>query len=186
MNTITTPIPIVREHRIKRPNGRDFIVANALFGDSFNLTSGVIKVARLVAGLRYDTAQATLIVGHGKFNGYCYNLWRLYRCSAGDFFVLRMQWGEDVGFAGPHFITPIGREGVLGTARGLLESEDVPAFLRNWYATGWLPRDDSYVQEWTANLLTADEGERLAAIMGPPVVDVSATRFTGSSVMPCR
>lgn len=168
MNTIERqiPKPVVRESRIRRGDASDFIIVHARMGDSFNLSTGEVRVARIIGGIRYDTTQADLVFGYGEFHGYCcYRLFRLYRTSAGRFFWLSLQWAEDEGCVGFDAITVLENERVLPAVRMWMSDGDVSEFLLNWYCPGWLPRDDALAQAWAESILSADECERVQAAM---------------------
>jgi hypothetical protein len=170
MSSIDTesPNPIVREERIRFRKGQDLILRDNRRQDFFNLSTGDVCVARIIAGARYDTTRATLVVGHGEYDGYSYTLWRLYRRHEGDFFTLRMQWAEGLDFVGPDFILPIAIDCVLMAARRLVRDEHMLEFVAQWYKPGWLPRDDTFMQEWAESRLDADTTEVLLDLLGEP------------------
>jgi hypothetical protein len=168
MNTIERqiPKPIVHESRIRRGDGSDFTILRARMGDSFNLSTGEVRVARIIGGIRYDTTQADLVFGYGDFHGYCcYRLYRLYRTSAGRFFWLHMQWAEEEGFVGMDAISILENDRILPAVKIWMSDSDVREFLLNWYCPGWLPLDDTFAQPWAESVLSADDCEKVLAAM---------------------
>jgi hypothetical protein len=166
MNTTTIPAPIVCETRVSKLEGGEICTNDPRHGDSYNLSTGEARVARMIGGIRYDTAEASLVYGAGEYFGNgCYALSRLYRANDGKFFVLQMiQVGDE--FADIKAITVLEEARVLETAKYLLAEREVLKFLREWYCSGLLPLDDAFVQEWAEATLSADECQAVLAALG--------------------
>jgi hypothetical protein len=160
------PAPIVCETRVSELEGGDLFIKNPRHGDTYNLTTGEVHVARMIGGVRYDTATATLIVGVGEYFGLsCYLLSRLYRTNDGKFFQLQMQWAGDVGIIDMQVISDV--HDVLTVAKSHLPESRTAEFLREWYCTGLLPLDDEFVRNWAESVLPVEECEAvLAALAG--------------------
>jgi hypothetical protein len=155
------PDPIVNENYLRNGDGSHLTVGSPFRGDHFDLSTGECNVARVIAGIRYDTAQATLIASKGTIDeDACnYRLNRLYRASHGAFFLLTMEWSHEEGFVGPDFIRRVADEMVLTFARDIVPPADCVRFFRDWYCTGWIPRNDSEAQGWAEFCLSADDCE---------------------------
>ena len=166
MNTTKLLAPIVCETRVRVLDGEDLCIKNHRHGDTYNLTTGEVHVARMIGGVRYDTTNASLVVGFGEYFGYCcYTLSRLYRTNDGKFFLLQMQWAADVGLIGMKAIDEV--HDVLTVAKNILLESQTAEFLREWYCSGLLPLDDEFVRDWAESVLPADECEAvLAALAG--------------------
>ena len=166
MNTTNIPAPIVCETRVSKLEGGEICIADPRHGDSYNLSTGEARVARMIGGVRYDTAEAALVYGAGEYFGYCcYALSRLYRANDGKFFVLQMiQIGDE--FADIKAITVLEEARVLETAKHLIIGREVLKFLCEWYCSGLLPLDDAFVQEWAEATLSADECQTVLAALG--------------------
>lgn len=153
----TTPEPYVRETRVQRIDGTDIQPTLDKAGDAWNLSTGEVAVARVVGGIRYDTANAELIIGVGEYFGSgAYAAFRLYRTDSGRFFRLHLVWQADTATAKIKPL-PDGESSVLSLAKIMLGNQDVAAFLKNWYCQGLLPLDDAFVQEWAEESLSANE-----------------------------
>jgi hypothetical protein len=167
MNTIAIPAPIIRECRVSLIDGTEINIKKPPQGDSYNLSTGEVSVARVIGGIRYDTVRASLVVGAGEFYGYCsYKLCRLYRTADGKFFTAQMQWSSDEGFIDLMPILVLEETNVLTVAKNLLAKDDITQFLRDWYCSGLLPLDDGFVQNWAETILSADECEAVLAALG--------------------
>ncbi len=166
MNTTNIPAPIINETRVSKLDGGEICISDPKHGDSYNLTSGEAHVARMIGGIRYDTANASLVYGAGEYFGYgCYLVSRLYRTNDGKFFVLQMITGGEE-FVDTQAIRVIEEDSVLETAKSLLAESEVLKFLREWYCSGLLPLNDAFVQEWAESTLSADECQAVLAALG--------------------
>jgi len=163
MNAIHTkvPEPIVNDEYLRNGDGSHVTVSSPFRGDHFNLSTGECSVARVIGGVRYDTVRATLIASVGMVDKDTleYGLKRLYRATYGAYFLLRMQWTDEQGFRATDFILPIADGDVLGFARILVPPRDCARFLRDWYCSGWIPRNDIVAQQWAEDCLSADDCE---------------------------
>ena len=157
MNTTNMPAPIVCETRVHELEGGEICIGDPQYGDSYNLSTGEAHVARMIGGIRYDTAESSLVYGAGEYFGYCcYALSRLYRANHGKFFVLQIiQIGDE--FANIKAITVLEEARVLETAKRLIAGHEVVKFVCEWYCSGLLPLDDAFVQEWAEATLSADQ-----------------------------
>lgn len=165
MNTTNIPASIVCETRVSKLEGGEICIADPRHGDYYNLSTGEVRVARMIGGVRYDTADASLVYGAGEYFGGCYALSRLYRANDGKFFVLQMiQVGDE--FADIKAITVLEEACVLETARHFIIGREVLKFLCEWYCSGLLPLDDAFVQEWAEATLSADECQTVLAALG--------------------
>jgi len=162
-----TPRPILRETRIRFDNHRDLAVSDVQFGDRINLTTGDVRIARIVDGRRHDTTRDTLVVGVGDFDGYLYELQRVYRTSDGYFHFVRVQWSEDLGLMVRAACTALDAAAALGAALRLLKPRDITLFVRDWYAGGWFPRNDASILPWIERQFGADHCESLLALLSP-------------------
>src|SRR5450755_961502 len=107
MNAIhKIPEPIINDHRLRNGDGSHVTVGVPFRGDHFDLTTGECTVARVIGGVRYDTVRATLIASACAVDEDTgdYRLKRLYRASHGAYFVLCMEWSDELGFNLPDFI----------------------------------------------------------------------------------
>ena len=182
MNTTTIPDPIVNETRVSRLGGEEVHIKDARNGDAYNLTTGEASVARMIGGVRYDTTNASLIVGTGEYFGYgCYMLSRLYRTNDGKFFLLQMLWACDVGFVDIKAIDVIEHDCVLVIAKNVVAQDDIAKFLREWYCSGLLPLDDAFVQDWAETMLSADECQEVLAALGGRYAPHSDTQATADA-----
>lgn len=165
MNTTNIPAPIVCETRVSKLEGGEICVTDPKHGDSYNLSTGEAHVARMIGGVRYDTAEASLVYGAGEYFGGCYALSRLYRANDGKFFVLQViQVGDE--FADIKAISVLDEARVLETAKHLITGREVLKFLCDWYCSGLLPLDDAFVQEWAEATLSADECQTVLVALG--------------------
>jgi hypothetical protein len=161
------PQSIVREARLLYAGGKEFELRDERREDNYNLSTGEVRVARIMQGIRYDTTRATLVVGDGEFSGNdSYRLRRLYRTKNGTFFLLQMLWSAELGFIDRPAIVVVEDEAVLGVAKGLLRGEDILPFMLDWYCAGLLPLDDAYVQRWAEAILSADKCEAVLSRFG--------------------
>jgi hypothetical protein len=118
----------------------------------------------VLRGVRYDTARAALIVGHGELmDADGYQLGRIYRTTEASFFNLSMQWAYGIWFVEVPTIEVVDPEDLLTLAKQILRDEDVLQFLSNWYCAGYLPKDDPFVQQWAEDVLSADDCEAIQA-----------------------
>ena len=154
------PDPIVKETRVRHGGGADFIIGDRTKNDYINLTTGEVRVARIVEGVRLDTTQATPIFGRGTLDD-SYRLVRLYRTVAGKFFALNVEWADEFGIIGGDLLHPIEDGRVMSVAQMYIGTSDTLAFLRDWYGGGWLPRDEFLARRWAAAVLSADSHETL-------------------------
>lgn len=154
------PDPIVNETRVWHEDGTDLIIGDHAKNDYINLTTGEVRVARIVNGVRLDTTQATLILGRGDIDE-TYRLVRLYRTLTGKFFVLNVQWADEFGIIGDNLLHPIEDARVMSVVQRYIGASDTLPFLRDWYGGGWLPPDDRLVRRWAAAALPADAYETL-------------------------
>jgi hypothetical protein len=165
-NGTNLPAPIVCETRVSRLKGGEICVREPRHGDFYNLTTGEARVTRMIGGIRYDTADASLVYGTGEYFGVgCYILSRLYRTPDGKFFLLQMiSGGEEI--ADIKAISVVEEDHVLETAKHLLAESELFKFLREWYCSGLLPLNDAFVQEWAESILSADECQGLLVALG--------------------
>jgi len=167
MNTANIPAPISYETRVRTINDEEIHLPGSRAGDTCNLSTGEVNVARMVDGVRYDTAHATLIIGAGEYFGNgSYGLCRLYRTDDGKFFHLLMVWTLAGTAVDLTVITANDDLGVLQIAQVLLPDRDVVGFLRDWYCAGLLPIDDDFVKEWAESALPADECQEVMVALG--------------------
>ena len=164
------PDPIVNETRVRHGGGADLIIGDRTKNDYINLTTGEVRVARIVDGVRLDTTQATLIFGRGTF-GDTYRLVRLYRTVAGKFFALNGEWADEFGIIGGDLLHPIDDGRVMPVAQIYIGATGTLPFLRDWYGGGWLPRDERSVGRWAAAVLSADAYETLFGTSGCSCMD---------------
>jgi hypothetical protein len=174
MSTTNMPAPIVCETRVSELEGGDLCISNPRHDDSYNLTTGEVHVARMIGGVRYDTTNASLVVGFGEYFGLsCYMLSRLYRTNDGKFFQLQMRWAGDVGSIDIQAISEV--HDVLTIAKNHVLESRTAEFLRGWYCSGLLPLDDEFVRNWAESVLPVAECEAvLAALAGRYSVRPSA------------
>lgn len=166
MNTII-PEPIQAETRLQRLDGSDVIVDVPDFGDSYNLGTGEVTVARMIGGIRYDTTTASLVAGIGEYFGFRrYALSRVYRTADGRFFQLKMVWSEDPDFTGSAGIEPLEDSAVLATLQVHVADNRLAELVRGWYCPGLLPRDDGFIQRWAESALSADDCQAVMAVLG--------------------
>jgi len=166
MNT-NIPAAIVYETRVQKINGEEIHVAGSRPGDTCNLSTGEVHVARMIDGIRYDTANASLIVGVGEYFGNSsYALCRLYRTTDRRFLYLLVLWMCDDVSVDIKAITSNDEPGVLTIAEKILPDKDVVAFLREWYCPGLLPIDDDFVKRWVERTLSADECQEALFALG--------------------
>lgn len=162
MNTTKVPEPIIREAYRRNSDGSHVSMSVPARGDHFNLSTGEVNVARIIAGVRYDTVRATLVAGKSGIDDVGnYELRRLYRAAHGAYFLLRMDWSDEEGFYGPDFIHPLADADVLMTVRTIIAPTDCLVFLRDWYCAGWIPRNDAEAQLWAEQTLSADDCEEV-------------------------
>lgn len=170
-NLCETPPPVVREARIRLGNRQgdrpELVFTDPQTGDYVNLTSGVVRMSRFVDGRRRDTSRDMLIVGAGDFDGYLYDLRRIYRTAEGRFHLVRLQWSEDLGLMLRAACTELDPTTALSVALRLLRPCDIHTFVRDWYAMGWFPREDSVIRPWVERNLSADHCESLLAVLSP-------------------
>lgn len=160
------PEPIQAETRLQNLDGSDVIVDVPEFGDSYNLGTGEVTVARMIAGIRYDTTTASLVAGIGEYFGFHrYALSRVYRTADGRFFQVKMVWSEDPDFTGSAGIEPLEDDAVLAALHIHVADSKLAELVRDWYCTGLLPRNDGFIQRWAESALSADECERVMAAM---------------------
>jgi len=163
--SVPFPDPIVNETRVWHRDGADLIIGDLAKNDYFNMTTGEVRVARIVDGVRLDTTQATLIFGRGTFDD-SYRLVRLYRTVAGKFFALNVEWADEFGIIGGDLLHPIEDGRVMSVAQMYIGTSDTLAFLRDWSGGGWLPRDEFLARRWGAAVLSADSHETLFGTSG--------------------
>src|SRR5882724_2760464 len=135
MNQATIPEPTVCETRVLVQGGEDVCIESARHGDTYNLTTGEVRAVRMIGGVRYDTTNASLVVGCGEYFGFCsYMLSRLYRTNDGKFFQLQMRWEGDVGVVEMQAITEA--HDILTAAKKHVLETQTAEFLRGWYCSG--------------------------------------------------
>lgn len=164
MNQTTIPEPIVCETRVQHLDGSDVHIDDPRHGDTCNLSTGEVHVARMIGGVVYDTAKVVLIVGVGEYFGSsCYGLSRLYRSYDGKFFQLRMAWIDDVGTFDMEAIT--WPSSILEAVKLHVGQSNAAQFLRTWYCSGLLPIDDEFARDWAESVLPVAECESVLAAM---------------------
>ncbi|MGH8190787.1 MAG: hypothetical protein ACREP2_05010 [Rhodanobacteraceae bacterium] len=157
---IPIPEPILTGEFLARHDGRHILLGKAERGDEFDLTTGECRVARVIRGIRYDTAKAILVVGSSALElADGFSLQRLYRAEHLAWFLLRMEWWDGIGFRNEDFIRPVPDEHVLHRVRGIIRTADALHFLLDWYCGGWIPRNDRYARSWAEEALSADDCE---------------------------
>lgn len=162
MNTTNTPAPIVCETRVNKLDGGDLLIKNPRYGDTYNVSTGEAHVARMIGGVRYDTASASLVVGLGEYFGLCcYMLSRLYRTNDGKFFQLQIRWAGDDGLVDMQVVSEA--HDILTAAKNHLSEDRTAEFLRGWYCSGLLPLDDEFVRNWTESVLPVEACEAVLA-----------------------
>lgn len=152
------PTPIRCGPRLGAADGEPFIVENAQRKDSLDLTTCKCKVARVINGFRYDTQDADLVASRSFVNlTQDFSLRQVYRGHDNRWFRLQVNWFFESKRCNDDLIVPIAYCGVLTELRRLVRDGDCFTFLRDWYAAGWLPRNDLFVQQWAEATLSADE-----------------------------
>ena len=166
MNTNITE-PIRAETRLQSLDGSDVIVDVPELGDSYNLGTGEVTVARMIGGIRYDTTTASLVAGIGEYFGFHrYALSRVYRTADGRFFQVKMVWSEDPDFTGSAGIEPLEDDAVLATLHIHVADSKLTELVRDWYCPGLLPRDDGFIQRWAESALSADDCQAVMVALG--------------------
>lgn len=166
MNT-NIPESIQAETRLQNLDGSDVIVDVPEFGDSYNLGTGEVTVARMIGGIRYDTTAASLVAGIGEYFGFHrYALSRVYRTADGRFFQVKMVWSEDPDFTGSAGIEPLEDDAVLATLHIHVADSKLTELVRDWYCPGLLPRDDGFIQRWAESALSADDCQAVMVALG--------------------
>lgn len=161
------PIPVLRDYHLIASNGDPMIWENEYQSSEVNLTTGVIRYARVLDRIRYDTQQATLVAGWARLRNFPggYRIQRLYRGHHGRFFVIAVDWhGHSTPFSGIA-LAPVPDSDVLLAAQHMVGDDDAFVFLRDWYLGGWLPREDAAVQSWAERVLSAGDCEWLMSEM---------------------
>lgn len=166
MNT-NTPEPIRAETRLQYLDGSDVIVDVPEFGDSYNLGTGEVTVARMIGGIRYDTTTASLVAGIGEYFGFHrYALSRVYRTADGGFFQVKMMWSEDPEFTGSAGIELLEDDAVLATLQIHVADSKLAELVRDWYCPGLLPRDNGFIQRWAESAMSADNCQAVMVALG--------------------
>lgn len=163
--TTKVPAAIVCETRVHSIDGEEIRIKDEKFGDSFNLSTGDASIARLIGGVRYDTANASLVVGAGEYVGFGeYALARLYRTAEGKFFRMALHNIHDS--LRIELLVVDDWNDVLVFVRNLVPESRIVEFLREWYCSGLLPIDDQFVREWVESVLPADKCEEVLIHLG--------------------
>lgn len=150
------PAPIRNEAILTHPDTTPLVIGTQ--GDFFNLTTGDCHVARYLNGFWFDTSRSMLVAGVAMTtpaDGFA--LHRLYRTEHLTWFVLEMLWWDRIGFRNDDFIHPIPDAQVVNTARSLVGNAGSLRFLLDWYANGWIPRNDNLARSWAEEALSPDD-----------------------------
>ncbi|MHB8474604.1 MAG: hypothetical protein ACYDC8_17530 [Gammaproteobacteria bacterium] len=115
--------------------------------------------------MRYDTANASVIVGAGEYVGFGeYALARLYRTADGKYF--RLDLHKIIDRLRIELLAVDDWNDVLTFAKNLVPESRIVEFLREWYCSGLLPIDDQFVREWVESVLPADQCEEVLIHLG--------------------
>lgn len=156
--TIPIPNPIRFGPGLRFNKERHVIVEHKRRRDVLDLTTCECHVARVLDGIRYDTEAAHLVVSASSLDGdFYFNLRQIFRSFDHLWFAVQVQWSFDSGQCNDNLIVPIPDERVLPALRQILRPDDCRALLRDWYAFGWIPRNDAFAQRWAEDILSADD-----------------------------
>lgn len=164
------PPPIVNDVHLPRDPARSEIDGPE-DATRINMATGECRIARLIRGVLYDTDHSTLVASVScvdAANGY--NLRRLYRTDAGNWFVVHLQWWHRIFATTDWIVWPLPDEAVLLMASSLVPDKDCAAFLLDWYGAGLVPRNDELAEHWAKDTLSGQdlEAARAAIASLPP------------------
>lgn len=157
-NHCNAPPPIIHEVLLFPCRRRHRMLGIPATHDAFDLSTGTCHVTRVRHGVRYDTGESILIAGtSGPVDEDGYNITKLYWSREAGWFLLIVDWWEQMGFADDRFIHPLPPGEVLGVASRMIAPDDCLAFLGGFYFEGWIPRDDVVARRWAEAALSGDD-----------------------------
>jgi hypothetical protein len=165
------PESIIRGHLIGARDGGHWIFTKPHWDDRFDLTSGECRMARVIGGLRYDTAASVLVARHSGIDVYgLFHFRWLFLANHGAWFTVHIDGQVEQFRETASDLRLVPTQSVLQVARLMIEPGDCLRFLTEWYGGGWIPRDDDEARSWAEEILPADDCERvLGAIARKPV-----------------
>lgn len=156
------PDPIIYGHLIGARDGGHWTFTKPHWGDWFDLTSGECRMARVIAGIRYDTSISTLVARHSGIDVYgLFHFRWLFLASHGAWFAVHVEGQVEQFRETFSDLRLVPAQSVLQVARLMIQPGDCLRFLTEWYCAGWIPHDDDEARSWAEEVLSADDCEKV-------------------------